>query len=291
MAGRTITRPRADRSQRYVFFLGILLAAVAAIIVFVAVSAADGGSGGGDIAVVVAKEAIPAQTAITSDMLEVEFMSPDDAIGDAFTRRSQVVDRVATQNIEKDDQVLPSMVSDVAGDSLPFKVDPGMRALSVSVKEVVTVGGNIQPGDRVDVVGIFEVEDVEAANHLLSQLGVDATVEAPPLPKDVGTEGGFGSGNLFLTATMLQNVKLLALAQEVTDTSAGGDNLADQVDESNAGDADPGASSATLELTPKQAQDVAWADEFGILRMEARPVGDSTTQAIAPTLIRAQPTR
>lgn len=289
MAGRTITRPRADRSQRYVFFLGVLLAAVAAIIVFVAVSAADSGSGSGDVAVVVAKETIPAQTAITSEMLEVQFMSPDDAIGDAFTRRSQVVDRVATQDIPADAQVLPSMVSEVAGDSLPFKLDPGMRAVSVEVREVVTVGGNIQPGDRVDVVGIFEVQDVEAANHLLSQLGIKGSVKAPPLPE--GEEGGFGAGNLYLTVTMLQNVKLLALAQSLTDTSAGGDDLAEQVDENSADDADPGASSATLELSPKAAQDIAWADEFGILRMEARPVGDSQIHDVPPILLRAQPTR
>jgi pilus assembly protein CpaB len=275
-----------------VLFLGLLLAAVAAIIVFAVVSAADSGSGGGDIAVVVANQSIPAQTAITSDMLEVQFRSPDDAVADAFTRRSQVVDRVATQDIEKDKPILPSMVSETAGDSLPFKVETDMRAVSVNVKEVVTVGGNIQPGDRVDVVGIFDVPDVEAANHLLAQWGIPATVEGPAASAPEGAEGDFGvgSGNLYLTVTLLQNVKLLALAQSITDVTANG-NLADQVDESNSDDSDPGAATATLQLTPKQAQDVAWADEFGILRMEARPVGDGTTHEIAPTLFRAQRAR
>jgi len=287
MAGRTISRPRPEKTQRYVFFLGVILAAIAAIIVFVALSGADSG-GGGDIAVVVAKETIPAQTRVTSGMLEVQFMSSDDAIADAFNNRSQVVDRVATQDIPADAQVLPSMVSDTVGDGLVFKVDPDMRAVSVGVQEVVTVGGNVQPGDRVDIVGIFQVQDVEAANHLLAQLGIAQTVAAPPVPEAAAGDEGvdFASpGSLHLTVTMLQNVKLLALAQSLTETTAGG-NLADKVDDSDSGESDPSAATATVQLTPKQAQDITWADEFGTLRMEARPVGDSTVQEVQPTLIR-----
>ena len=287
MAGRTISRPRPEKTQRYVFFLGVILAAIAAIIVFVALSGADSG-GGGDIAVVVAKETIPAQTRVTSGMLEVQFMSSDDAIADAFNNRSQVVDRVATQDIPADAQVLPSMVSDTVGDGIVFKVDPDMRAVSVGVQEVVTVGGNVQPGDRVDIVGIFQVQDVEAANHLLAQLGIAQTVAAPPVPEAAAGDEGvdFASpGSLHLTVTMLQNVKLLALAQSLTETTAGG-NLADKVDDSDSGESDPSAATATVQLTPKQAQDITWADEFGTLRMEARPVGDSTVQEVQPTLIR-----
>ncbi len=41
MAGQTMTKPRGDKTQRYVFYLGLLLAGIAAIIVFVAVSGAD----------------------------------------------------------------------------------------------------------------------------------------------------------------------------------------------------------------------------------------------------------
>jgi pilus assembly protein CpaB len=271
-----------------VFFLGIFLAAIAAIIVFVAISGADSGTGG-DVAVVTAKETIPAQTRITSDMLQVKFFSSDDALGDAFSNRSQLVDRVATQDIAADAQVLPSMVSDTAGDGIPFKVSPGMRAVSVDVEEVVTVGGNVQPGDRIDIVGIFATENVEAANHLLAQLGVDKTVVAPAAPEE--DDGGFvGGGNLTLTVTMLQNIKLLALAQTITDTTSGG-KLADTVDKSDSDDADPSAASATLELTPKQAQDIILADQFGILRFEARPVGESSIQDVQPTLVNVDRTR
>jgi Flp pilus assembly protein CpaB len=97
-------------------------------------------------------------------------------------------------------------------------------------------------------------------------------------------------GNLTLTVTMLQNVKLLAIAQSLTDTTAGS-NLADNVDESDSGDSDPAAATATVQLAPKQAQDIAWADQFGILRFEARPVGESSVEDVQPILMSADKTR
>ena len=294
MAGQTIAKPRREKSQRYVFYLGVLLATIAAIIAFVAVRSADSGTGGsGDVAVVKAREAIPADTRITSDMLEVKFVSADEAEADAFTSRSQLIDRVVTGDVAAGAQVLTSDVSDVAGDGLTFRVEPGMRGVSVGVQEVVTAGGNVKPGDHVDVVGIFTVPDVEAANHILKVLGVNHTVAEPPAaapatttPEGEGAEAGT-SENLVLTVTLLQNVKLLAMAQSLTETTAGG-NVADELDEA---DTEPSASTATLELNPQQAQEITWVDNFGIVRMDARAVGDEQIVDVVPTLLRLEEAR
>lgn len=283
MAGQTITKPRGDKTQRYVFYLGILLAGIAAVIVFVAINGADSGSGGGsgNVPVVVAEQAIPAQTRVTADMLRVEFVAPDKADADAFTSRTQLVDRVVTTQIEPGQQILPSMVSDIAGDGLAFKVDPGMRGISVEVREVVTAGGNIKPGDKVDVVGVFEVESVEAANHLLAQLGTAYSVAKPEvLPADADeTEE---ARSFVLTVTLLQNVKVLGLAQTLTPTTAGG-TFAEEVEETDA--VEPQAATATVQVTPGQAQMLTTADEYGILRMDARAVGDEATVEVQPTII------
>ncbi len=284
MAGQTMTKPRGDKTQRYVFYLGLLLAGIAAIIVFVAVNGADsGGGGGGNVPVVVANDAIPAQTRITTDMLTVKFVSPEEASVEAFTSRGQLVDRVVTEEVAAGAQILPAAVSDTAGDGLAFKVEPGMRGISVSVQEVVTAGGNLRPGDRVDMVGIFSVADVESANFLLQILGLDYQLVEPPVPASstTGEEGEeTDQGGLTLTVTMLQNVKLLALAQSLTESTAGG-NVADDAAET---DSEPGAATATVELTPQQAQEITWADQFGVLRMEARAVGDESIVDVVPTL-------
>jgi Flp pilus assembly protein CpaB len=292
MAGQTIAKPRRDKTQRYVFYLGVLLAAIAAVIAFVAVRSADSGTSGDKVPVVVAEQAIPADTRITSDMLKVEFVSPDDANADAFTSRSALVDRVATEDVEAGAQVLTSAVSNVAGDGITFKVAPGMRAISVGVHEVVTAGGNVKPGDHVDVVGIFSVPDAEVANHILQVLGVDYTVEEPPRAVPATTLEGEevepeGSDNLVLTVTLLQDVKLLAMGQALTETTAGG-NLADELDEA---ESDPGAATATLELAPQQAQEITWVDNYGIVRMDARAPGDKEIVDVVPTLLRLEETR
>ena len=289
MAGQTIAKPRGEKRQRYVFYLGVLLATIAAIVAFVAVRSADSGTGGGgDVAVVQAKEAIPADTRITADMLEVKFVSPDEADADAFTSRSQLIDRVVTEDVAAGAQVLTSDVSDIAGDGLAFKVEPGMRGISVGVQEVVTAGGNIKPGDHVDVVGIFTVPDVEAANHILKILGVNHTVAEPPAAPTTTLQGEEAAAEtskaLVLTVTLLQNVKLLAMAQSLTETTAGG-NVADDLDEA---DTEPSASTATLELNPQQAQEITWVDNLGIVRMDARAVGDEQIVDVAPTLLRLE---
>lgn len=282
MAGQTIARPQGGKTQRYVFYLGLLLAGIAAVIVFVAVSGADsgGGGGGGNVPVVVANEAIPAQTRITADHLRVEFVAADEADANAFTSRTQLVDRVVTGEIAPDQQILLSMVSDSAGDGLAFKVTPGMRGISVSVHEVVTAGGNITPGDHVDMVGIFTLESVEAANHLLAQLGTPYSVTEPPVaPADADEDEATRS--FVLTVTLIQNVKVLGLAQTLTPTTAGG-TFAEEVEEANA---EPRASTATVEVTPDKAQMLTTADEYGIMRFDVRAPGDESIVEVQPTFI------
>ncbi|MCH8345890.1 MAG: Flp pilus assembly protein CpaB [Chloroflexi bacterium] len=287
MAGQAMAKPRGNKTQRYVFYLGLLLAGIAAIIVFVTVNGAEsgstGGSVGGNVPVVVANDVIPAQTRITTEMLTVKFVSPEEASADAFTSRSQLVDRVVTEEVAAGAQILPTAVSDTAGDGLAFKVEPGMRGISVSVQEVVIAGGNLRPGDRVDMVGIFSVADVESANYILQILGLDYQLVDPPQPAPTTTaeEGAeTNQADLILTVTMLQNVKLLALAQSLTESTAGG-NVADDAAET---ESEPRAATATMELTPQQAQEITWADQFGVIRMEARAVGDETIVDVVPTL-------
>ncbi len=282
MAGQTIARPQGGKTQRYVFYLGLLLAGIAAVIVFVAVNGADsgGGGGGGNVPVVVANEAIPAQTRITSDMLKVEFVSPDKAEANAFTSRTQVVDRVVTEEVAAGAQILPTAVSNTAGDGLAFKVEPGMRGISVEVREVVTAGGNIKPGDHVDMVGIFQMETVEAANHLLAQLGTPYSVTEPPVAP-AGVDENEVPPTFVLTVTLIQNVKVLGLAQTLTPTTAGG-TFAEEVEEV---DAAPQASTATVEVTPDKAQMLTTADVYGIMRFDVRAPGDESVVEVQPTFI------
>jgi Flp pilus assembly protein CpaB len=90
-----------------------------------------------------------------------------------------------------------------------------------------------------------------------------------------------------LTATLLQNVKVLGLAQTLTPTTSGG-TFAEEVKEV---DAEPGAATATLQVTPSQAQMLTTADEYGIMRFDVRAPGDEGVVEVQPTLVAVERTQ
>ncbi len=281
---RAVAGSRPERGNRVFLVLAVVAALIAAVLVFAALNGGSGDGGGVNTVatskVVVAQQDIPANTRITAEMLEVKFLPTDEVNAEAFTAPSQVIDRVATEEVAAGDQIVPILVSRSAGEGVSFVVQPSYRAISVEVREVVTAGGNLEPGDYVDIIAIFEVSDVAAANYLLKVLGLPYEVSEPP-KSATGAEGS-GNDRLVLTVSLLQNVKLLALAQSLTEDTAGGNAADDAVD----AEPNPSAATATLELTPQQAQEITWVDEYGKLRMDGRAVGDDEIVEVVPTLLR-----
>jgi len=109
-------------------------------------------------------------------------------------------------------------------------LDPGMRAISVSITPVGGVAGFVFPGDRVDVIVTHQVTrktDSEQNGHKVSE-------------------------------TMLTNVRVLALDQKTND----------QVTEPKI------AQTATLEVTPKQAETLALVSQLGSLSLALRSLAN-----------------
>jgi len=267
------TRPASGssrmRAQRWVLIAGVVVGLVAAILVFVVVTQAGGSDG--DRTVVVAKQDIPAQSRLVADMLEVKDLPKDEANREAFTARSQVVNRITAEAINAGDQILPRMVSNRAGESLAFTIAPGKRAVSIEVKEAVTAGGNVQPGDQVDVVGIFALEkdaDVSAVLAVVAP-GGDAVVTP------------FGSDRN-LTVTLLQDVTVLAVGQSLAKSEEETSTRA--IEPETDAEGRPKAKSVTLEVTPEQAQLLALADEYAVLRLAVRAFGDEGPVGLPPVI-------
>ncbi len=291
MAGRTTTTKPFGRQQRLVLYLGVLLAVVAAAVTLYAINSSGGGGGGdGRRAVVVAAQDIPANTRVTPEMLQVQLLPPDQINAEAFTARSQVLDRVFTQEVKAGQQIVPGTVSDKVGEGVAFKVEPGHRALAIVVKEVVTSGGNARPGDHVDVVGVFQVKTLAGVQSILAAFAPNYVGLVDALPKTCQnevTEGGNQGTNqntavgcvYNLTLTLEQDVRLLGLAQKLTS-----DETKDQgtVETPTSSDTQPKAATATLDVTPQQAQHLALADQYGALRLAVRPFGDKQINDIAP---------
>ena len=108
---------------------------------------------------------------------------------------------------------------------------PGMRASAVEVKAVSTAGGFILPNDHVDVI---------------------LTRAAPK----VGNSGG----DPYVSETVLANVRVLAVDQQISDGKGEAAMLAKDT--------------VTLELSPRQAETLAQSTQLGVISLALRALRD-----------------
>jgi pilus assembly protein CpaB len=216
------------------------------------------------VPVIVAATDIPVRTQITPQMLQVKEVAADARHPKAFTAVEQVTGKVTNLPIAAGEQVLSTKFFLRKEDSgLAFRVPPGRRAVSVSVNEVVTAGGLINPGDFVDVIGLFSTNS-----------------------------GSGGSAQTQDTATIvLQNIEVLAVAQSLGGVAepqgalagvTGGNKADPQRQEAVAR---PNARTFTLAVTPEEAQRLILAEEKGKIRLALRAVEDHAPVDVGPTTL------
>ncbi|MDP2948275.1 MAG: Flp pilus assembly protein CpaB [Chloroflexota bacterium] len=260
------------RSNKVVLFLALFLGLISAVLVFVYLSRSGGEEGapsGTTKSVVVAATEISAGTRVTEDMVKVKAIAADAVLSEALTSTDAVVGRVARFPITADEQILGNRVAagGIAvpkGEKLPLSyiVPEGKRAMSIKVEQVISAGGLVLPGDFVDVIMVANIK---------SDL-------PPPLDES------------HLAMTILQNVEVLAVDQEVSEVvpegsgegsaSDGGDGSVAQRVPIERADPNPEATTVTLLVTPAQAQTLAMADEKATLRLALRSFGDEQQASV-----------
>lgn len=115
---------------------------------------------------------------------------------------------------------------------------PGMRASAVEVKASSTAGGFILPNDHVDVI---------------------LTRAAP--------KAGSGGGDPYVSETILTNVRVLAVDQQISDGKGEAAMLAKDT--------------VTLELTPRQAETLAQSTQLGVISLALRSLRDREGEPLA----------
>jgi len=242
--------------------LGLILGLTAAVLAVVYLTSAkdeSGGSssssGGSGVPVVVAAVNVPAGTRLTPEMLKVNNIPEADRLFGAFSTNEGVSGQVTRVPLLVNEQIVETKIgggTTFEGENPPlaFIVPAGMRAVSVEVSSLIGAGGNIRPGDFVDVILIVEVKPE----------GVD--------PETQGTSDQ-------ISATILQNVKVLAIDQEVTNPNA------ESSSDDTSKDTKESATSLTLAVTPTQGEVLAMADvcgdnHGGRLSLSLRAFGDET---------------
>ena len=222
--------------------LALVAGLAAAVIVFIVVS--ESGSDGdstpavtdGTVPALVATQSISAGTQITEEMVKVVDVPESLLVSGAYDDAELVIGEVSTVSIGASEQITTSKIGLLVPDQgLSGVVALGMRAVSVEVDEVTAVGGNLLPGDHVDILVTTRIE------------------RAPGLTEDE---------YILRTTTLLQDVEVLSVAQEAQKPAAqaaptedGEDGsasytsgqLPDDIEEQ------PRANTLTLSITPEQA--------------------------------------
>jgi pilus assembly protein CpaB len=283
---RSVTSMAAGRNNRRYVVLAVVLALLSAVLVYATLSRAgdDGGLGSGDVqTVVVAKEAIPARTEITSSMVELRQV-PINARGDqALVSTDDVVGKATRYPVAANEQILASKIVSpelpTEGKALSFVVPEGKRAISISISQVVSAGGLILPGDYVDILGVFNVE-VSAA---------PPSSPGQPVYSFSMIGGEKETLESFYVSTILQNVEVLAVAQTIVDVvpvvgEENGETVSAESQRARNTEEEPlpDATTITLLVTPEQAELLFLAESNGTLRAVVRGFGDSEQMDVRP---------
>ena len=114
----------------------------------------------------------------------------------------------------------------------------GMRAVAINIDSQgsTSAGGFILPGDRVDLVRTYH--------------------------DDASKNAAGGGGNAFISETLLRNVRVLAIGQNVQDKQRSADRRRR-------------STNATLELDPVQAETIILAQRVGQLSLTLRSLQDA----------------
>ena len=205
--------------------------------------------------VVVATQDIPARTKLTSTMLKDQEMPVSAKHPEALSTLKQAEGQVTRLPITKGEQVLVTKFAVAREESgLSFIIPPSKRAVAVTTSEVIGAGGLTLPGDRVDVIAVFD---------------------AKAMGKD-------------MAAIILQDVEVLAVAQKLqgeVPEKGPMDKAGEMVNgkaetASTAPKSDPkpqpAAKSITLSVTPEEAQRLFLAEAYGKIRLALRPSMERT---------------
>lgn len=184
--------------------------------------------------ILVAAEEISAGVPITATQLHTIQWPASEKLPSAFTQPREVIGRVPLFPLAAGEPVLVhDLAASGAGAGLTSEVPDGFRAMTVRSDELSGVAGFLGPGSRVDVLVTYRL----------------------------------ASDDAMATATVLQDVLVLAVGQRTEQTSSTKPSVADSV---------------TLLVSPGDAQKLALAGGMGKIAFVLRNGGDQTTIASLP---------
>jgi pilus assembly protein CpaB len=215
-----------------------------------------------ELTVVTAATDIGPYKTITPEMLSATDMKADAAPRGALTDPSQAIGKISQGALTEGSVLTQGDVGTrSARQGLTFIIPSGMRAVTVALDPISGVGGFVFPGDRVDVLTTFQ------------------------------------QGEVIMTRTILQNVEVLAMNEQATRPQPG---ASPQATDQQGGGGDGGGGgaggdgqqdggapsiqqvrSATLAVSPDEAQTLLLAAYEGAMHLALRPREDESVASLS----------
>ncbi|MCX8131882.1 MAG: Flp pilus assembly protein CpaB [Clostridia bacterium] len=214
--------------NKKVIFLALIMALVTSFLVYTYVKKATTKPETVEYTkVYVAAKTMPAKYKVQEDDLKEAKVTRELVNVSAVLNKADIIGKRIKDRIIEGEQILRDRLVEDKMLNLAYNVPDGKRAVSIAVTEEIQVANLIKPDDMVDVVASFEFD------------------------KDEGT--------IKVTRTIVQNVQILALGQEMTVSEEKKEELPKTV---------------TLAVSPSDAEKVIYAAEFGRIRLALRNAED-----------------
>lgn len=229
-----------DRRLAIVLGVALVVAIGSGFTVLQLLQAAQADTRPSTITVLVASASFPEGHRLRAGDVEPREMPTAAIPADVFTSVDSIVGRVTRVPVFRGEtMVLGRLAPSGSGSGLEVRITPGKRAMAVRIDDVAGLAGLIQPDSRVDVV-----------------VTVGDGVDAPPHSR-----------------VIMHNMRVLSVGAE-TERAA-----ATPSDGAPIAQAAALASTATLEVTPSEAEQLALATNQGRIQLVLRGFGDPETVA------------
>lgn len=241
-------------SRKQAFGVAAVIALIVAVLLFVVLSRRVSPPSAPEpqtVTVVVARANIPAYTELDAGMLEIKKLPKGQAPFGALSDPVEAIGQLAQFELEAGQTLTHrDVIPAGARQGLTFVIGEGMRAVTVALDPISGVGGFAQPTDRVDVVVTFDRSETT------------------------------------ITKTVLQDVELLAINEQTIRPPARNQNH--EVTDEGAKKKEEEApatqqvKSATLAVTPPQAQILILSASRGSIHLVLRPRSDHSMVVLEP---------
>lgn len=185
-----------------------------------------------------------------------------------MTEKSDLQGKVFATSVAAGQQVIAEQLTTPEEKGLSFRLEEGMRAVSVPIDRTRGVGSRILPGDRVDVIATFAAGVFGEGGATLANVLPPEALTSLQASLEEGEEDALDVPATF-TYTLLPQTEVLEI-DLVDQTAQGGLSLGGEEEESSA----PDNPVVILGVTPQQAEKLVFAQQQGVLWFALVPADD-----------------